>query len=89
MALDAGLKKVIETMQNDVSTTWTIIKLFEVYISHGGSHTQATMFNHVSAYFYDDITVIHIEGCETIVGFTQHISRTLKMVKSDSGCSYL
>lgn len=43
--------------------------------------------NHINEYFLEDILVIHMEGCSTIVGFKQYVSKTLKIERTTSTCS--
>lgn len=82
---DEHLNLVIDEMYaNQKMRTWTSTELFDMYISHGGQLTRKQMFTQVLAHLADDVIVLHLDGCASIVGFRELVGKIVKVVKLDS-----
>ena len=58
-------------------------ELYDNYCSAGGQLTKNKMLANLCDYFGDNIVVLYIEGCASIVGFRDVVGKTVKMVKYD------
>ena len=59
------------------------IELFDMYSSCGGQLTSKQMSSKSVTYFGDDIVVVHMTGCASILGFKHFMSKSLKLVRVD------
>ena len=64
--------------------TWTSIELHDKYVSYGGQFTQKQMFTKLVTHLAKDVVVLGIEGCASIVGFQEFISKTTKITELDT-----
>lgn len=83
-AIEESLRIVVEEMKGNVQETWTKSELYEIYSRNSGSLTLRQMFANLCDYFGDEIVVLNVVGCETVVGFRNYIAKTLKMVKQSN-----
>ena len=79
--VDESLKSVINYMKSDMCATWTVTELHGIYTQNGGHLTRKQMHVLLNEYFDDEIILLHLEGCSSIIGFQTYISKTLKLVK--------
>ena len=73
-----------EMYANRLVRTWTSIELHDKYMIYGGNLTRNQMLTKVLTYFGDDVTVLSIEGCGSIVGFREHVSKIVKISRVDN-----
>ena len=66
---------VNEMYANRLLRTWISIELHDRYMIYGGNLTRKQMLTNVLTYFGDDVTVLSSEGCVSIVGFREHVSK--------------
>ena len=64
--------------------SWTSNELYFMYLTFGGKLTLKQMFNKLTKHLGEDIIILRMEGCETVVGFRNFIGKTLKIVKDNS-----
>ena len=57
--------------------------MYDNYCSAGGQLTKKQMRGNHCDYFGGEIVVLHIEGCASIVGFTDVVGKTVKLFKYD------
>ena len=62
----------------------TSIELHDKYVSYGGQLTRKQMFTKLVKHMGDDIVVLCIDGCASIVGFREFVGKTLKIAKVDT-----
>ena len=75
---------VNEMYTNRLLRTWISIELHDRYMIYGGNLTREQMLTKVLTYFGDDVTVLSIEGCASIVGFREHVSKIVKISRVDN-----
>ena len=63
--------------------TLTSIELHDIYAGHGGQLTRKQMFEKLVTHLADDVVVLSIEGCASIVGFREFVGKILKVSKVD------
>ncbi len=61
--------------------TWTSIELRDKYVSYGGQLTWNQMFTKMVMHLGDDLMVLCIGGCSSIVGFQEFVGKLLKVSK--------
>lgn len=79
--VDESLRFVINHMNRNMCETWTVADLHTVYIQNDGHLTRKQMLVHLTEYFGEEIVVVHLEGCSSIVGFRKFVSKSLKLEK--------
>ena len=55
-----------------------------MYVGYGGVLTRKQMFTQLLTHLGDDIIVLHLEGCASVVGFSELVGRIVKVVKVDT-----
>ena len=78
---DDSLKCVISHMKANMSVTWTVAELYNIYTENAGHLTRKQMLLYLTEYFGEEIVVLHLEGCSSVVGFRKFVGKTLKLVK--------
>ncbi len=53
--------------------TWTSIELHEKYVSYGGELTRKQMFSKLAMHLGDNVVVLSIDGCASIIGFREFV----------------
>ena len=64
--------------------TWTSIELHEMYVSYGGELSRKQMFSKPAEHLGDDAVVLSINGCASIIGFRDFVTKTVKIAKLDT-----
>ena len=79
------MKLVIDDMlANKLLRTWTSLELYEMYLGLGGQLSRQQMLTNLTTHLGDDIVVVHMEGCVSVVGFRELVGKSLKLVKDKS-----
>ena len=82
---DEAMKVLADEMYaNQKLCTWTSIELYEKYMSYGGQLTRKQMFTKLITSLGTDVVVLSIEGCASIVGFREYVSKTFKVTQVDT-----
>ena len=76
-----SMRYVINYMNNNHSDTWTVSELHDMYIEHAGLLSRKQMLATLVEYFGEEIIILHLEGCSSIVGFRAYVGKTLKVVQ--------
>ena len=67
---DEAMKNLVDEMYCDCRLcTWTSIELHEKYKSYGGKLTRKQMLSKLAMHLGDDVVVLNIDGCASIIGF--------------------
>ena len=83
--VENALQLIITDMHaNQQVRTWTTIELYDDYCGLGGMLSRKQMLSNLVTYLGDDIVVMHMEGCASVVGFKDIVGKSLKLVKVDS-----
>ena len=78
---EEALSIVLSAMAENVTETWTTSELYSMYLDASGTVSKRQFISKVTTYFDDKLMVLHIEGCESIVGFKDNFGKFLKMVQ--------
>ncbi|KAL8581927.1 hypothetical protein ACOMHN_010301 [Nucella lapillus] len=79
---EKALRSVIDNMNENKTSTWTTNDLYNLYLSAFGTLSKKQMIANVTRYFGEEVLVMHVEGCESILGMRASIGRMVKLVKS-------
>ncbi|KAG1674268.1 hypothetical protein GQR58_015168 [Nymphon striatum] len=67
--VEDALRSVVTTMSENMVETWTTTELYSMYIAASGTVTKRQFLSSITDYFSDELLVLHIDGCENVVGF--------------------
>ena len=82
---DEAIQSVIDDMYaNRKHCTWISIELHDKYVDLNGQLTRKQMFTKLIKYLGNDLVVLNIEGCASVVGFHEYVSKILKISKVES-----
>ena len=85
LIVDGAMKAVVDEMyENRQLCTWTSIELHGKYLSYGGQLECRQLFTNLATYFGDDVIVLSIEGCASVIGFHELLGKMIKVAKLDS-----
>ena len=56
-----------------------------MYLGLGGQLSRQQMFTNLTTHLGDDIVVVRMEGCVSVVGCRELVGKSLKLVKDESG----
>ena len=68
-SVDDSLKRVIVHMRANRVLTWTVAELYSIYVQNAGEISRRQMLHQLSSFFGEEMLVIQVEGCNTLVGF--------------------
>ena len=71
-------------MAENVTETWTKSELYSMYLSASGTVSRRHFMSSVTAHFGDELLMLHIEGCDSVVGFKASLGKFIKIVKIKS-----
>ena len=75
---------VSEMHANQKHCTWSSIELYDKYLSYGGQLERRQLFTKLVTSLGSDVIVLNIEGCASIVGFREYVSRMFKLTNVNS-----
>jgi hypothetical protein len=82
---DHALELVITDMYaKKDSRTWNTIELHELYSAFGGMLSRQHMLANLVDHLGQDIVVVKMEGCASVVGFRHLVGKSLNLVRVDS-----
>ena len=55
-----------------------------MYVSYGGELSRKQMFSKLAEHLGDDAVVLSINGCASIIGFREFVTKTVKIAKLDT-----
>lgn len=64
--------------------TFTTVELFDMYCSCEGKLTKKQMLANLTDHFGDEIVMLHVEGCASILGFRDYIGKSVKLVRDEN-----
>ena len=83
--VEEALRFVVTTMAENMTETWTTSDLYSMYLAASGTVSRRQFLSNITAYFGDKLLLLHIEGCESVVGFKDSLGQFIKIaMKSDS-----
>ena len=65
-------------MGEKAKESWT---LYVMYLAASGTVSRRPFVSNVTAHFGDELLVLHIEGCDSVVGFKAILGKVIKIVK--------
>ena len=81
MPMEEAMKSVISEMAQNVTEIWTTSELYSMYTAASGNLSKQQFVSSVKAHFGRELLVLHIEGCDNVIGFEVSLGRVIKLVK--------
>ena len=81
MPMEEAMKTVISKMAQNVTETWTTSELYSMYTTESGHLSRKQFVSNVKANFGTELLELHIEGCDSVLGFEATLGRVIKLVK--------
>ncbi|MCG7883058.1 MAG: hypothetical protein JAY96_15870 [Candidatus Thiodiazotropha endolucinida] len=82
---DAALQSLVDEMfATRKHCTWTSLEMHDKYVAYGGCLSRKQMFTKLLTYLGEDVVVLSIQGCASIVGFREFVGKILKLSKLDT-----
>ena len=69
------LMHVLDNMNGYKTRIWCTVELFDLYHSYGGTLSCRIMVEKVCASFNDDVLLMQIDGCDSLLGFRDQLSK--------------
>ena len=86
---DEALDMLVDDMYDKQQLCmWTSIELHDKYKSFSGLLTWRQMLKKLHDYFNEDVVVVHMDECASLIGFRSFVSKTLQVVMIDSCDEY-
>ena len=81
IVLEEAVMSVLSIMAANESESWTTSELYVMYIAASDTVSGQQFVTYVTAHFGDELLVLHIEGCDSVVGFKASLGKVIKIVK--------
>ena len=75
------------TMTENMTETWTISELYSTYLAASGTVSRRQFVSSITTYFGDKLLLLHIESCESVVGFKASLGQFVKIAKKNKSNS--
>ena len=79
--LEEALRFVLSMMAENATESWTTSELYAMYVAASGTASRRQFMSNATAHFGDELLVLHIEGCDSVVGFKASLGKVIKIVK--------
>ena len=79
-----ALRSVVTTMAENMTETWTISELYSMYLAASGTVSRRQFVSSITSYFGDKLLLLHIEGCESVVGFKASLGQFITIAKKNN-----
>ena len=79
--LEEALRSVLSMMAENATESWTTSELYVMYVAASGTVSRRQFVSNVTAHFGDVLLMLHIEGCDSVVGFKVSLGKVNKIVK--------
>ena len=76
--LEEALRSVLSMMAESATESRT---LYVMYLAASGTVSRRQFVSNVTAHFGDELLVLHIEGCDSVVGFKASLGKVIRIVK--------
>ena len=67
-------------MAENATESWT---LYVMYLASSGTVSRQQFVSNAMAHFGDELLVLHIDGCDSVVGFKARSGKVIKIAKKD------
>jgi chorismate mutase len=80
--VEDALRSVRSTMAKNATENWTTSELYSMYLAASGTVSRRQLVSTITAYFGDELLMLHIEGCDSVVGFKDSLGQFIKIIKT-------
>ena len=85
--VEEALRSVVTTMAENMTETWTTLELYSMYLAASGTAARRQFVSSITDYFGDKLLLLHVEGCESVVGFKTSLGQFIKIAKKSNSNS--
>ena len=86
-----ALSSVVTMMAENMTETWTTSELYAMYLAASSMYlatvSRRQFVSSITIYFGDKLFLLHIEGCESVVGFKASLGQFIKIAKKNNSNS--
>ena len=79
--LEEALRSVLSIMAENATDSWITSELYVMYVAALGTVSRQQFVSNVTAHFGDELLVLHIDGCDSVVGFKASLGKVFKIVQ--------
>ena len=80
--IQQAIRAIVDNMNKNKIRTWTTSDLYELYISASGTLSKKQMIFNITKHFGTEVIIMHIEGCESVLG---SVGSMVELVKTMGG----
>jgi len=82
-----ALRSMVMTMAENMTDTWTTLELYSMYLAASGTVSRRQFVSSITTYFGNKLLLLHIDGCESVVGFKASLGQFIKIAKKNNSNS--
>ena len=79
--LEEALRSVLSVMTENATESLTSSEMYVMYVAASRTVSRRQFVSNVTSHFGDELLVLHIEGCDSVVGFKASLGKVIKIVK--------
>ena len=79
------MRAIVDNINENDTSTCTTSDLYELYISASGTLSKKQMICNINKYVGTEVIIMHIEGCESVLGMRSGMGSMVKLVKTMGG----
>ena len=76
------MRAIVDNMNENNTSIWTTSDIYELYISASRTLSKKQMIYNINKYVGTEVIIMHIEGCESVLG---SVGIMVKLVKTMGG----
>ena len=76
-------------MVENMTETWTTSELYSMYLAASDTVSRRQFVPSITTYFGDKLLLLHMEGCESVVGFKASLGQFIKIANKNNSNSEL
>ena len=76
------MRAIVDNINENDTSTCTTSYLYELYISASGTLSKKQMICNINKCVGTEVIIMHIEGCESVLGMRSSMGSMVKLVKT-------
>ena len=77
------MRAIVDNINENNTSNWMTSDLYELYISASGTLSKKQIVYNINKYVGTEVIIMHIEGCESVLGSVGNIVKLVKTMGSD------
>ena len=82
---EPAMRAIVDNINENNTSTWMTSDLYELYISASGTLSKKQIVYNINKYVGTEVIIMHIEGCESVLGSVGSIVKLVKTMGSGFG----